>query len=173
MELKYKDWSKVLIEPATLNDARVFSLESRITQEEDIRIKEFEFVKDLMKKLVYSLEQLSVQHLDHSKKQSLDHLDHVSLPRLLSSSPSRNADGFHTARASTKQPNTMDIMMVKRMNYIRNTLDQHDPREVTDGIRRTANKKKEQRLLDLWREDASQPAVSEIVMKMKKEKLAE
>lgn len=60
LECKYKDWSKVLIEPATLNDARVFSLESRMSQEEDIRIKEFEFMKDLMKKLVYSLEQLSV-----------------------------------------------------------------------------------------------------------------
>lgn len=60
LELKYKDWSKVLIEPQTLNDARVFSLESRMTSAEDIRIKEFEFMKDLMKKLVYSLEQLSV-----------------------------------------------------------------------------------------------------------------
>ena len=30
LENKYLDWSKVLIEPATLNDARVFSLESRM-----------------------------------------------------------------------------------------------------------------------------------------------
>ena len=56
LENKFKDWSKVLIEPATMNDARVFSLESRMTQEEEVRIKEYDFVKDLMKKLVYSLE---------------------------------------------------------------------------------------------------------------------
>lgn len=30
LENKYLDWSKVLIEPATMNDARVFSLETRM-----------------------------------------------------------------------------------------------------------------------------------------------
>ena len=29
MEEKYKEWSKVLIEPAALNDARLYSLETR------------------------------------------------------------------------------------------------------------------------------------------------
>ena len=53
---KFQDWSKVLIEPATLNDARLYSLESRIHEEEELRIREFEFLKDLTKKLIYSLE---------------------------------------------------------------------------------------------------------------------
>lgn len=56
LENKYKDWSKVLIEPQTMNDARVFALEARMEKEEDTRIKEFEFMKDLTRKLVYSLE---------------------------------------------------------------------------------------------------------------------
>lgn len=56
---KYQDWSKVLIEPATMNDARLFSLESRMHEEEEIRIKEYEFVRDLLKKLIYSLEKTS------------------------------------------------------------------------------------------------------------------
>ena len=30
LENKYHDWSKVLIEPATLNDARLFSVEARL-----------------------------------------------------------------------------------------------------------------------------------------------
>ena len=64
LENKYKDWSKVLIEPATMNDARVFALESRMENEEELRCNEFDFMKDLMRKLVYSLEQLSIQHLD-------------------------------------------------------------------------------------------------------------
>lgn len=64
LENKYKDWSKVLIEPQTMNDARVFALESRMEKEEDMRIKEFDFMKDLIRKLVYSLEQVSLQHLD-------------------------------------------------------------------------------------------------------------
>ena len=53
---KYQDWSKVLIEPSSLNDARLYSLESRIHEEEEMRLKEFDFLKDLVKKLIYSLE---------------------------------------------------------------------------------------------------------------------
>jgi hypothetical protein len=64
IENKFKDWSKILIEPATMNDARVFALEARMEQEEDARMKEYDFMKDVVKKLVYSLEQLSLQHLD-------------------------------------------------------------------------------------------------------------
>ena len=30
LEMKYKDWTRVLLEPQTMNDARVFSLESRV-----------------------------------------------------------------------------------------------------------------------------------------------
>lgn len=53
---KYQDWSKILIEPSSLNDARLYSLETRIHEEEEIRIKDFEFIKDTIKKLVYSIE---------------------------------------------------------------------------------------------------------------------
>ena len=47
----------MLIEPSSMNDARLFSLESRIHEEEEIRLKEYEFLRDLMKKLIYSFEQ--------------------------------------------------------------------------------------------------------------------
>ena len=57
---KYQDWSKVLIEPASLNEARLFALESRMHEEEEIRIKEGEFVRDHLKKLIYSMEKSSV-----------------------------------------------------------------------------------------------------------------
>ena len=54
----------MLIEPATMNDARVFALESRMQREEEVRIEEFEFMRDLIRKLVFSLEQLSLQQFD-------------------------------------------------------------------------------------------------------------
>ena len=54
----------MLIEPATLNDARLFSLESRMHEEEEIRIKEYEFVRDLLKKLIYSLEKTGISAAD-------------------------------------------------------------------------------------------------------------
>ena len=50
----------MLIEPHSLNDARVFSLETRIQQEEDLRIKEFKFMQELIRKLAYSMEQLGL-----------------------------------------------------------------------------------------------------------------
>jgi predicted Ser/Thr protein kinase len=57
---KYVDWSKVLIEPQSLNEARLYALETRLHEEEEVRIKESEHVRDLMKKLVFSLEQTSL-----------------------------------------------------------------------------------------------------------------
>jgi|TARA_B110000285_G_scaffold214885_1_gene260721 hypothetical protein len=54
---KYENWSKVLIEPASLNDARLFALETRIHEEEDIRIKEFERMRDVIRKLLYSIQE--------------------------------------------------------------------------------------------------------------------
>ena len=53
---KYKDWQRILIEPATLNDARLFSMETRLTEEEEMRIREYEYLRDLLKKLFYALE---------------------------------------------------------------------------------------------------------------------
>lgn len=57
---KYADWSRLLIEPTSLNEARLYALETRIHEEEDIRIKEYEYLRDLMKKLIFSLEQTNI-----------------------------------------------------------------------------------------------------------------
>ena len=64
LEDKYAEWQRIVIEPQSMNDARLFSAESRINEEEEMRIKEFDFLRDLMKKLVYSLEQISITNLD-------------------------------------------------------------------------------------------------------------
>jgi hypothetical protein len=64
MEKKYKEWSKLLLEPTALNDARLYSMETRIESEEEARIQEYDFIKNLIKKIVYSLEQLSVLNID-------------------------------------------------------------------------------------------------------------
>ena len=62
---KYKDWQRILIEPATMNEARLFSVETRINEEEEMRIREYEYVRDLLKKLLYSLEQLNMSQIDN------------------------------------------------------------------------------------------------------------
>ena len=53
---KYAEWSKILIAPTSLNDARLYSLETRLHEEEELRIKEYEYMRDLIKKLIFSLE---------------------------------------------------------------------------------------------------------------------
>jgi len=39
-----------------MNDARIYSIESRLHEEEEVRIREYEYLRDLIKKLIYSLE---------------------------------------------------------------------------------------------------------------------
>ena len=53
---KYQDWSKILIEPTSLNEARLYALETRVHEEEEVRIKEYDYLRDLFKKFIYSLE---------------------------------------------------------------------------------------------------------------------
>lgn len=61
---KYADWSKILIEPTSLNEARLFALETRIHEEEEIRIKEQEYMRDTIKKLIFSMEQTNLSNLE-------------------------------------------------------------------------------------------------------------
>lgn len=53
---KYESWAKILIEPATFNDARLFSLETRIDKEEEQTYELMAAFKDLIKKLVFTFE---------------------------------------------------------------------------------------------------------------------
>ena len=53
---KYENWSKILIEPSAMNDARLFALEERVRQEEDIRVREIDYMRDFLRKLLYSFE---------------------------------------------------------------------------------------------------------------------
>jgi hypothetical protein len=65
IQKKYDDWSRVLLEPMTVNDARLFSIESRLTEEEEMRVKEYEYIREVMKKLIYALEQLNMVNIEN------------------------------------------------------------------------------------------------------------
>jgi len=47
-----------------MNDARLYSVETRLTEEEEMRIREYEYLRDLLKKLLYSLEQVNMHQID-------------------------------------------------------------------------------------------------------------
>jgi hypothetical protein len=64
----------------------------------------------------------------------------------------------------------MEIMMMKRMNFIRSNLDQHNPRELTSKIRQDAKAKRDERILELWKKETDYPNVTELVQKLREEK---
>ena len=67
IQKKYDDWSRVLLEPMSVNDARLFAVESRVTEEEEMRVKEYEYMRDLMKKLIYALEQINMVNIENKQ----------------------------------------------------------------------------------------------------------
>jgi hypothetical protein len=62
---------------------------------------------------------------------------------------------------------TMEVMMMKRMNYIRNTIDVHDPREITSKIRIEAQKKRDERIMELWKKDLESPKISDLIASLR------
>ncbi len=60
----------------------------------------------------------------------------------------------------------MEFMMMKRLNFLRNSLDSHNPHETTIRMRDNANKKRDERILELWRKEQLKPTVEELVSKM-------
>lgn len=68
---KYSHWVKKLIEPSSFNDARLFALETRFEEEEEMRFAQIETFKDLFKKLVYTFEQDKSNDVEHHSLPSL------------------------------------------------------------------------------------------------------
>lgn len=79
---KYADWSKVLIEPTSLNEARLYALETRIHEEEEIRIKEQEYMRDVIKKLIFSLEQTNLSNMEHQQVAQQQQMNQQSTMRI-------------------------------------------------------------------------------------------
>ena len=68
------------MEPMSVNDARLFAVESRVTEEEEMRVKEYEYMRDLMKKLIYALEQINMVNIENKQNSK----DEQLLPNLIS-----------------------------------------------------------------------------------------
>lgn len=59
--------------------------------------------------------------------------------------------------------------MLKRLNYLRNALENYNSKETTAHLRDHAEKKKEERLMELWRNELEKPSVEQLVHQMKQE----
>lgn len=45
------------------------------------------------------------------------------------------------------------MLLLKRLNFLRASLEGHSPRETTQAFRLKANKKRDERILEIWRKD--------------------
>lgn len=59
--------------------------------------------------------------------------------------------------------------MLKRLNYLRNSLENHNSRETTQHLRELAERRRDERIMELWKSDLEKPSVYELVHKMKKQ----
>jgi hypothetical protein len=57
MEHKQQDWTRVLIEPLSMNATKVHGMLFRLDYQEEIRMKEFNHLNDHLNKLIFSIEE--------------------------------------------------------------------------------------------------------------------
>lgn len=108
----------------------MFAIETRLHEEEEVRIKEFNFLKDLVKKLIYSLEQKDIELMEDNTKVPKTSYGESKLPSLMLGSKNNVVGGTMVEMGSpvkqttTKnQTNEVEIMTLKRLNYLRSSLD--------------------------------------------------
>jgi len=64
-------------------------------------------------------------------------------------------------------------MMLKRLNFLRNQLQTHNPRETTQYNRELAEQQRNERILELWKLDQEKPSVYELVQNMRQRRKEE
>ena len=60
---EFDKWVATVMEPAHVSEARIFTVEARVKEEEAARLDQLHFIKDVMRKLFFSLEQAQISTL--------------------------------------------------------------------------------------------------------------
>lgn len=56
LDERIEEWAKLIVKPQELNQARLFAMDTRMKEGEEFRVKEVQFLKDTVKKLIFALE---------------------------------------------------------------------------------------------------------------------
>jgi hypothetical protein len=98
--------------------------------------------------------------VSYDRLKDLDEQDSKALPHLM---------GAHrqSTKDSVKEMN-MDLISLKRLNFLRNSLDAHNARVTTENLRENASTKRDERILELWSKDQAKPSVRKLVEDMHK-----
>lgn len=57
LEKRQEDWINSLLKPQEVNQARLFSIDTRLKEGDIQRIEDMQFMKDKLKKLIFAIEQ--------------------------------------------------------------------------------------------------------------------
>jgi hypothetical protein len=90
IEKTVDQWRGTVIKPTQVAEARLFGIETMLAEGENERIAEYEFLKDIVKKLVIALEANNVKHV--SQLGSPFSKDGIKTPMLKILSPSDTDD---------------------------------------------------------------------------------
>ena len=56
LERQQEQWVKMLVRPQELNQARLYAIETRIKENESHKLRDIDFLKETIKKLIYAIE---------------------------------------------------------------------------------------------------------------------
>ena len=107
----FEHWAKKVLGPSPINEARIFSMETRMKEGEDERIKEIAKVKDTIKKLIFALEQYNIQNMVLQHPHSDDESE--PLPLLKGIKKVNNPDEVEQIAMKS------DILFLKRMKFLK------------------------------------------------------
>ena len=126
-----------------------------------MRIKEYEYLREMFKKLLYSLEQMNMVNIeekgllkDKLSKTGQDFLTTGGLPQL---------QGAETTKEKGEFERSMEFMMMKRLHFLKNSVDIHNPHETTLRMRDNAMKCRDERILELWKREKNKVDVEVLV----------
>ena len=73
----------------------------------------------------------------------------------------------HEQSVGPKSGKEENMLMLKRLNYLRNALENHNAKETTAHLRDVAEKRRDERIMELWKSDLEKPSVGELVDQMR------
>lgn len=126
VDTTFDDFMNNVVKPQQLGEARLYAVETRLKEEEDLRIVEISHIKDVMKKLIFAIEQANLTARDSYTSSNLD-TSHP-LPNLLKNTTisAKNRDKSEKdsrININTLQSRGFDILFIKRLMYLKNAID--------------------------------------------------
>lgn len=149
VDTTFDEFMNNVVKPQQLGEARLFAVETRLKEEEDLRILELSHIKDIMKKLIFAIEQANLTSRDTFTSANTDASQ--PLPNLLKNTTLSAKNRIKTEKDSrinltTLQTRGFDILFIKRLMYLKNSIDddkhiQKEQREMShenlDGANQT------------------------------------